>query len=799
MLYIEVDEKADPVTEQMVPFLSHKQPKIIAATLAALTALFHAYGVRIVDPKPPLKAFPKCFGHADKNVRAESSKLAVELYRWLREAIKKLFFEDLKPVQQQDLEKLFEGAKQEPQPKQERLLRSQQAVEAAAEAGPEGEEPDEVEEEPEIDLLGDEDAPPVDILKRLPENFYERTNSKAWAERRDAFTEFLDVAKAAKKLQEGPFDDIVQILAKTMKDTNILVLVLGANVVDVLAKGLKRSFGKYRGRIMGPMLERLKEKKPVVAEALGQALDSVFASTTLSDSLEDIMENLKSKNPQVKTETVRFLNRCLKVIREPPSKQETKLIVNAATKLLTESVEATRNGGAETLGILMKIFGEKGFAQYLEGLDDIRKTKIKEYCDAAQVKAKDKPIPKPDPPPPKAAPPPQKKTTTAGKKPNANLKKPAARRVSSPLEELPPPPQPKAPAGRSIPSKIGGLPKPGTSSGYGLKPPTKLVGPGAARPGLATPKRNITSPTYDDEPLPGPKLGRGLASRPLAKPSSSNVPTSPQPPPPSSGLSTLERTELEELRADKDRMQRTIDDLRSTTSKLQSQIHELQNQNAQLIEDHTRDVLSNKAKETKLVRALSDAEAAEQTIQKQRRELDRLARDLKSSMRTASPQPPPYYSQNHIYQDTTSPSASNPTSSHRPSADRNPRNFVSSPSSEKENGLNTSGSEKQRSTGSATTSTARARGSPSPARGAARESDRRMQSGVGRGVDGIGGVASGERGGDRPEDWKRASEVTNALKARIEQMKVCSLFWFPRVECALMCGLLQAKQAMQRH
>lgn len=70
LLYVELD-KADPILEDLIPPLSHKQPKIIAATLSALTSIYHAYGCKIVDPKPVLKALPKVFGHADKNVRAD--------------------------------------------------------------------------------------------------------------------------------------------------------------------------------------------------------------------------------------------------------------------------------------------------------------------------------------------------------------------------------------------------------------------------------------------------------------------------------------------------------------------------------------------------------------------------------------------------------------------------------------------------------------------------------------------------------------------------------------------------------
>src|SRR5205809_6222191 len=123
LLYIELDV-AGPIIEELIPALSHKQPKIIAATLAALTAVYHNYGCKVVDPKPVLKILPKVFGHADKNVRAEATNLAVEFYRWLREAMKPMFWGELKPTQQQDMEAQFEKIKQEPPPKQERRLRS---------------------------------------------------------------------------------------------------------------------------------------------------------------------------------------------------------------------------------------------------------------------------------------------------------------------------------------------------------------------------------------------------------------------------------------------------------------------------------------------------------------------------------------------------------------------------------------------------------------------------------------------------------------------------------------------------
>ncbi|KAI4121353.1 MAG: hypothetical protein LQ347_006885 [Umbilicaria vellea] len=436
MLYIELD-KADPVIEELLPHLAHKQPKVIAADLSAINAMYHAYGVKVIDPKPVLKALPKVFGHADKNVRAEATNLVVEMYRWLREAMKPLFWNDLKPLQQQDLEKLFEAVKQESPPKQERLLRSQQAAVAASAASggnDDGMGGDDAEEEPqeveEIDL-----TEPVDIFSKIPKDFHENVASTKWKDRKDALDAFFAVANVP-RIKDGPYDDIIAALAKCMKDANIAVVTVAANCIDVLAKGQRKGFARYRSRVMSPVLERLKEKKQAVADALGQALDSVFASTSLTDCLEEILEFMRHKNPQVKLETLKFLIRCLKNTRDVPAASEVKSIADAATKLLTESTEVTRAGGAEILGTVMKIMGERAMNPYLDGLDDNRKAKIKEYFEAAVVKAKDKP--KPIAPPPKAAAPAPKKVfgQKAVAKAAASAKKPAPR-VSTPQAEEP--------------------------------------------------------------------------------------------------------------------------------------------------------------------------------------------------------------------------------------------------------------------------------------------------------------------------------------------------------------------------
>lgn len=607
LLYIELDVAA-PVIEEVLPGLGNKVPKNVAATLNALTQIVHNYGCKIVDPKPILKALPKAFGAADKNVRAEATNLAVELYRWLREAMKPMFWGDLKPTQQTDLEAQFEKVKAEGTPKQERLLRSQQEMaESGGGGGEEGEEEgeEEADEPPEIDAFAL--AEPEDVLKKMPPNFHELLASSKWKDRKDAVDGLHQILNIP-RIKDGDFNEVTRGLAKCMKDANVAVVTQAAQCIDLLARGLRQAFGKHRATVMQPILERLKEKKATVADALGGALDATFLSTSLSDCLEDTLAFLANKNPQVKEGTMKFLIRCLRTTRDVPSKPEIAQICEAGKKLLSESSPVMRDGGAEIFGTVMKIIGERAMTPNLEGLDDIRKTKIKEYFEAAEVKAKEKPKPVPKPAP-AAAP----KKAVAGKKPALGAKKAA--------------PAEAPPAAKPAGSKLG-LPKTG-----GLKAPQKRPIGGS---GTTSPRRSgPIMPSSDDEeelpPTPQPRSApsRGLTGRSLAKPAAAPVqmPAEYSPPPPS-GVSAIERAELEELRTANDRLTNHIDDLRQERSKFASEIQELKNQNASLIEDHTRDVLSIKAKETQLVRARSDTEAAEQTNDRLRRELDRLKKAL---------------------------------------------------------------------------------------------------------------------------------------------------------------------------
>lgn len=73
------------------------------------------------------------------------------------------------------------------------------------------EEDEEVEDAPVVDAY--DLADPVDILSKLPKDFYEKLEAKKWQERKEAL-ELLEGLVKVPKLENGEYGDLVRALKK---------------------------------------------------------------------------------------------------------------------------------------------------------------------------------------------------------------------------------------------------------------------------------------------------------------------------------------------------------------------------------------------------------------------------------------------------------------------------------------------------------------------------------------------------------------------------------------------------------
>ena len=79
------------------------------------------------------------------------------------------------------------------------------------------------------------------------------------------------------KLESGDYHDLVKALKKVVaKDTNVMLVAIAARTLAGLAAGLRKKFDKHSLGVVDVLLEKFKEKKTNVVEALRHCIDTVY-------------------------------------------------------------------------------------------------------------------------------------------------------------------------------------------------------------------------------------------------------------------------------------------------------------------------------------------------------------------------------------------------------------------------------------------------------------------------------------------------------------------------------------------
>ena len=390
LMFIEI-EKHELVLEELLKGVDNKTPKIVVTCINLLKLALCSFGPKIIRPSPLIKYITsKGLEDRDKTVRDESKQLAIEIYRWMKDAFKSQL-SGLKPVTLSELETEFEKVATD-RPSPSRYLRSEQErvhvqrtdVEDEAEGAGVAAHPEAGEEIDPYDLLE-----PVDILSKLPSDFYTNCESKKWQERKAALDCLQELLTPNPKIAAGDYADIVKTLKKFIqKDTMIPVVAASAKCLCDLAIRLKKSFSPYAHSCISICLEKFKEKKVNVVAALREAIDACMLSYSLENILEDISTALDNKNPQIKTETASFLTRqfASQTFAILSNKKLLKQLIDPLIKTLSDMDATVRDASAEAIGTAMKVVGEKLISPLLADVDPIKMAKINEFYEKAVVK-----------------------------------------------------------------------------------------------------------------------------------------------------------------------------------------------------------------------------------------------------------------------------------------------------------------------------------------------------------------------------------------------------------------------------
>ncbi|KQK10308.1 protein MOR1 isoform X2 [Brachypodium distachyon] len=379
LLWVEL-EASEAFLESMEKAVKNKVAKAVVPAIDVMFQALSEFGAKVIPPKKILKMLPELFDHPDQNVRASSKGLTLELCRWIgKEPVKSILFEKMRDTMKKELE--AELANVSGIAKPTRKIRSEQEKEIEEEAAPEttgastSEEavPDAPTEIDEYDLVD-----PVDILTPLEKSgFWDGVKATKWSERRDAVAELTKLA-STKKIAPGDFNEVSRTLKKLVTDVNLAVSVEATQAIGNLAKGLRTHFSGNSRNLLPVLLEKLKEKKATMTEALTQTLEAMHKSgcITLLDVIEDVRVAVKNKVPLVRSLTLNWVAFCIETSNKATVLKLHKDFVPICMECLNDSTPEVRDSSFLALTAIAKMVGMKPLERSLEKLDDVRKKKL---------------------------------------------------------------------------------------------------------------------------------------------------------------------------------------------------------------------------------------------------------------------------------------------------------------------------------------------------------------------------------------------------------------------------------------
>lgn len=391
LYYIEL-EKTDVVLEEVIKGLSVKQPKVVVGCLQTLRTALSLFGPKIISIKLMLKDTLRLLEDRDPNIRNESKELVVEMFRWVGAPIK-IQLSSLKPVQLTELENEFAKCSgQKPVPT--RYLKSQKPKDlpqqnnnAAATENPAFNDGEDVVD---AELDSYELADPINILSKLPSDFFEQIEAKKWQDRKEALSLVENLSDTI-RLAPGDYGELMKALIKVIaKDTNAILVGQCAKIVTQIANGLRKDFQPYSSETIKVCLEKFKEKKPTILSAIRSAADSALKVTTLDAVQEDVIAATSNKVPSVRAETCLYVGRAFANMTVTTlNKKLLKTFIGPLIKCSTDTTMEVREASFSALGTAMFVVTEKNIMPFLADIDSIRLSRIKEFYEKAVEERKE--------------------------------------------------------------------------------------------------------------------------------------------------------------------------------------------------------------------------------------------------------------------------------------------------------------------------------------------------------------------------------------------------------------------------
>ncbi|CAD8052112.1 unnamed protein product [Paramecium sonneborni] len=319
------------IFEIIIVELSHKNPKIVQATISLILELLQQYGVKKLDNlKPFFPILSKLTEAQQSTIKADAISFYKEATKWFGKNIE-AFFGGLNEKLQQELKKIVETITE--------VLKA-----------PNQDGDFETGNQQLYDL-----AEAVEVFPKFTDSWCEKLfQLEKWQDKKELLENLQKACSVAKMIPSPNVYSIVQLLKKLINEQNIAICTMSIKIAGLLANGLRKNFLQYVKILTQPLFARLKDKKQNIVDDTITTLKKFFYCCTLDDLFEEVKTLLDDKASSPKINVFILIEYCLD---ECPKEKLIKL--QCIKQLVPICKKLTEDGNAEVrtkaLNLLAKI------------------------------------------------------------------------------------------------------------------------------------------------------------------------------------------------------------------------------------------------------------------------------------------------------------------------------------------------------------------------------------------------------------------------------------------------------------
>ncbi|CAD8141973.1 unnamed protein product [Paramecium octaurelia] len=276
------------IFEIIIAELTHKNPKIVQATISLLLELLQQYGVKKLDNlKPFFPILSKLTEAQQTTIKADAISFYKEVTRWFGKNIE-AFFSGLNEKLQQELKKIAETITE---------VQKAPSQDGDFETG----------NQQLYDL-----AEAVEVFPKFTDSWCEKVfQLEKWQEKKEQLENLQKACSVTKMIPSPNVYSIVQLLKKLINEQNIAICLMSIKIAGLLANGLRKNFGQYVKILIQPLFARLKDKKQSIVDDTITSLKKFFYCCTLDDLFEEIKALIEDKASSPKLNAFLLVEYCL--------------------------------------------------------------------------------------------------------------------------------------------------------------------------------------------------------------------------------------------------------------------------------------------------------------------------------------------------------------------------------------------------------------------------------------------------------------------------------------------------------